>query len=51
MMIKQPKTIFCDIDGTLLTDQGELAACTINKLQQTCANDPNFMFNLISGRA
>ena len=50
-MSEQPTAIFCDIDGTLLTNQGELAPCTINKIQQTCANNANFVFNLISGRS
>ena len=44
------KTVFCDIDGTLLNDEGILLDGTIKKIQQTCANDSNFVFNLISGR-
>ena len=42
--------VFCDIDGTLITNEGVLATQTVKKLQQTCTNDPNFIFNLISGR-
>ena len=49
-MNNQTKVIFCDIDGTLLTDEGVLLPSTIKKIQQTCADDPNFIFNLISGR-
>lgn len=50
-MNPQKKVIFCDIDGTLLTNDGILLDGTIQKIQQTCANDDNFIFNLISGRS
>ena len=43
--------VFCDIDGTLITNEGILASQTVEKLQITTANDPNFVFNLISGRS
>lgn len=42
--------VFCDIDGTLITNEGVLATQTVKKIQTTCDSDPNFVFNLISGR-
>lgn len=49
-MNTKEKAVFCDIDGTLLTNDGILLDGTAQKIRQTCDHDEKFIFNLISGR-